>query len=92
MPPLTPRKAVDLHAPHLSIRSNLSPILLFSQESPAKLLKKEAVIPGKRSATRNPVLLCAGFEPFWIPAFAGMTEEITFAGGPPQKGFSHAEP
>jgi len=33
----------------------------------------EVVIPGKRSATRNPVPLGAGFKEFWIPAFAGMT-------------------
>jgi hypothetical protein len=58
------------------------------KEHPAKLLiQEEIVIPGKRSATRNPVPLGAGFKPFWIPvgdstlrAFAGMTDEVTFAG------------
>jgi hypothetical protein len=30
----------------------------------------ELVIPGKRSADRNPVPLGAGFKEFWIPAFA----------------------
>jgi hypothetical protein len=45
----------------------------------AKLLQRswkqgEVVIPGKRSATRNPVPPKAAFKQFWIPAFAGMTE------------------
>jgi hypothetical protein len=36
--------------------------------------RDEIVIPGKRSATRNPFPPKARFEQFWIPAFAGMTE------------------
>jgi len=40
----------------------------------AKLSYQEGiVIPGKRSATRNPVPLGAGLNEFWIPASAGMT-------------------
>jgi hypothetical protein len=36
---------------------------------------REIVIPGKRCATRNPVPPSAGFKQFWIPTFAGITEE-----------------
>jgi hypothetical protein len=43
--------------------------------------KEESVIPGKQSATRNPVPPSAGFKQFWIPVFAGMTEQATFARG-----------
>jgi hypothetical protein len=51
------------------------------KEHPAKLLnQEETVILGKRSATRSPVPLGAGLKQFWIPAFAGMTDEVTFAG------------
>jgi hypothetical protein len=57
-------------------------------EALAKLLKPvKIVIPGKRSATRNPVPLGAGFKRLWIPAFAGITEWTTFASGSIFKNF-----